>query len=125
MSGSRRVAVTSPQTRLARAGRRYRASGRPPALDPADAEQAIVVYRRQRRRAVLASSVLVFVLLGMPAILALYSSGIGRIWGVPITWLLLGAAPFPVLVLVTFWQLYRAEHAERERAESTSVEDPG
>lgn len=122
MSTSRRVAVTSPQTRLARSGRRHRGHWRPSTLDPADAERAVVVYRTQRRRALLAFGLLFALLLGLPALLAVApSSATMRLADVPVTWLLLALAPFPLLVLLAVWQLRRAERAE-ETAEAGDAE---
>lgn len=119
---SRRVVVMSPQTRLARAGRRHRGHWRPSTLDPADAERAVVVYRTQRRRALLAIAVLFALLLGLPALLAAIPwSATMRLADVPVTWLLLAVAPFPLLVLLAVWQLRRAERAE-EPAETGAVE---
>lgn len=115
MTGNRRVAVSSPQTRLARAGRRQRGHWRPSTLDPADAERAVAVYHAQRRRALLAFGLLLALLLGMPALLSAlgWLSAI-RVFGVPADWLLLAVAPFPVMVALARWQLRGAERIESD-----------
>lgn len=113
MSTNRRVAVSSPQTRLARAGRRHRGHWRPSTLDPVEVERAIAVYHAQRRRAVAAIGVLFALLLGLPALLALLPwLGTARLLGIPLAWLVLGVAPFPVMALLAWWQLRHAERVE-------------
>jgi hypothetical protein len=53
MPGHKRIAVMSPQTRLAHSRRRLRGRWRVPKLDPAGAERAMQLYKAQRRLAIL------------------------------------------------------------------------
>jgi uncharacterized membrane protein (DUF485 family) len=113
MPGHKRVAVMSPQTRLAHSRRRLRGRWRVPKLDPAGAERAAELYRAQRRLAV-APLVLLFVLmLGLPLVFALFP-GLDslRLLGIPVSWLALAVLPYPALTLLAGWHLRRAEHTE-------------
>jgi hypothetical protein len=112
----RRVAVTSPQTRLALAGRRTAAPVVHPHLAPADAERARRIHRRQLRYAVAVLGLLAALLLGLPLVLARFPGLDGvRLLGVPVSWLAVAVLPYPLLVLLACWQLRRAEHTERKR----------
>jgi hypothetical protein len=113
MPGHKRVAVMSPQTRLAHSRRRARGRWRVPKLDPAGAERAAALYRRQRALAV-APLLLLFVgILGLPLVFALFP-GLDdlRLLGIPASWLTLAVLPYPALTLLAGWQLRRAEQAE-------------
>jgi hypothetical protein len=111
----RRVAVTSPQTRLALAGRRVGVPPVPPHLAPADAERARRIHRRQLRYAVSVLAALAALLLGLPLVLAAFPGLDGvRLLGVPVSWIAVAVLPFPVLALLAQWQLRRAERTERE-----------
>lgn len=113
MPGHKRVAVMSPQTRLAHSRRRLRGRWRVPKLDPAGAERAAELYRVQRRLAV-APLVLLFVgILGLPLVFALFPGlDTVRLLGIPVSWLTLAVLPYPALSLLAAWQLRRAENAE-------------
>lgn len=115
MASSKRVAVTSPQTRLARARRRARGRGQFPRWDPAETERAATLYRAQRRRAVLALALLFTLLFGLTAVFAAFP-GLDeiRVLGIPLSWPALGVLPYPAMVLLSWWQLRRAEHAEEQ-----------
>ncbi|WP_156756842.1 hypothetical protein [Actinokineospora pegani] len=113
MSNQRRVAVSSPQTRLAHARRRHHPARLPPTLDPAEAERAARVLRAQRRPAVRTLAGLAALLFGLPLLLwALPALVDVRLLGVPAAWLALVVVPFPVLVGLAWWHLRRAERAE-------------
>ncbi|GAA2992568.1 hypothetical protein [Actinokineospora diospyrosa] len=113
MSPHRRVAVTSPQTRLAHARRRHRTAWRPPTMDPAEVRQALRVYRAQRARAVAALGTLFGLLLGLPVLLWLTPGWDEvRVLGIPLSWIAIVAIPFPAMVVLSHWQLRRAERAE-------------
>ncbi|GAA1231313.1 hypothetical protein GCM10009676_12840 [Prauserella halophila] len=112
----RRVAVTSPQTRLAHARRRYRGPWRPATLDPAEMPRAIALHRAGRKRAVSALAALGVLIVGLPLSLSLSLwPGLDevRVAGVPLSWAAIVVVPFPAMVAVAFWQLHRAEQAER------------
>ena len=91
----RRVAVTSPQTRVALGGRRG-PPARAPRLASAELARAERIRTVQLRRAVTA-------LLAGGAFLV----------GLPISWLAVAVLPWPVLTGLAWWQLRRAERAER------------
>lgn len=111
----RRVAVTSPQTRLAHARRRYRGPWRPTTLDPAEMPRAIALYRAGRRRAVTALAALGTLILGLPLALRLLP-GLDdvRVAGVPVSWAAIVLVPFPAMVVLAFWHLRRAERIEQQ-----------
>jgi hypothetical protein len=110
----RRIAVTSPQTRLALAGRRSGAPAAPPHLAPADAERARRIHRRQLRHALAVLGLLGALLLGLPLLLAgAPALDAVRVAGVPVSWLAVAALPYPLLALLAGWQLRAAERTER------------
>src|SRR3954462_11066903 len=110
MSRIRRVAVTSPQTRLAHPPRRARPPWRQPRLPVGDTQRATALYRDQRRRGVPAL-VLVFArLLGLPGVFALFPGlDTARLLGIPGSWLMIAFLPCPAMALLARWQLRRAE----------------
>jgi hypothetical protein len=111
----RRVAVTSPQTRLAHARRRSRGRWRVPKLDAGDAERAQRLFRAQRRKAVGAVGWLFALVLLLPLVFDLWPvlDSI-RLAGIPLSWLAVVLIPFPVMVFLALWQLRRAERPEDE-----------
>lgn len=120
----RRVAVMSPQTRLAHARRRQRGRWRLPRLEAADAERALRNYRLQRRRGVSALLMLFGLLLGLPVVLAAWPAlDALRLFGIPVSWLVLVVVPYPALVVLGAWHLRRAERIE-DTAGSASAERP-
>ncbi|ONI74794.1 hypothetical protein ALI144C_39015 [Actinosynnema sp. ALI-1.44] len=111
----RRVAVTSPQTRLAHARKRLRARWRVPVLDPADAERAQRLFRVQRRRAAAAVGWLFALVLLLPLVFALWPRlDTLHLLGIPVSWLMVVLIPFPAMVFLAVWQLRRAEKPEDE-----------
>jgi len=115
---SRRVAVTSPQTRLAHARRRVPTAWRPPTLDPTAAERAMGIYTRQRRLAIVPILALFAVLLGIPVVLSLFPAlDDVRLVGIPLSWLAMAALPYPAMIALARWQLLRAEKAEDDQAD--------
>ncbi|MFD9890625.1 hypothetical protein ACFWY9_14870 [Amycolatopsis sp. NPDC059027] len=113
MSRVRRVAVTSPQTRLAHARRQARGRWRQPRLRAADAQRASELYRAQRRRGIPALVLIFALLLGLPAVFAVFP-GLDsvRLWGIPLSWLMIAVLPYPAMALLARWQLRRAERLE-------------
>jgi hypothetical protein len=110
---SRRVAVMSPQTRHAHARRRLRGRFRAPKLAAADADRALMLYQAQRRRA-FAPLILMFAgMFGLPLLFALLPALDSLRWaGIPLSWILIVALPYPGLVVLARWQLRRAERIE-------------
>jgi hypothetical protein len=122
MRHQRRVAVTSPQTRVALAGRRTGAPFVPPHLAPADAERARRIHRRQLRHALTVLAMLAALLLGLPLVLAgAPALDAVRFVGIPVSWLAVAVLPFPLLALLAGWQLRKAERAERSSGEGRRV----
>lgn len=119
MTRHRRVAVASPQTRLAMARRRPGVPADPPHLAPADLARARALHRVQLRRALTAVGALGALVVGLPLLLdALPGLDAVRLAGVPVSWLAVAVLPYAVLSALAFWQLRRAEDAERSaRAE--------
>jgi hypothetical protein len=121
MTRQRRVAVASPQTRLAlaRRGTGVRADlPHLPHLAPADLERARRMHRAQLRRALVAVALLAALIIGLPALLAVlpWLDEI-RIAGVAVSWLAVAVLPYPALVLLAHWQLRRAEQVEQSGGE--------
>ncbi|MBW0091602.1 hypothetical protein I4I73_26770 [Pseudonocardia sp. KRD-184] len=113
MTKQRRVAVSSPQTRLVIARRRSGARVDPPHLAGPDMERARRVHREQLRRAMAAVAGLAGLIIGLPLVLAAFPElDAVRLFGVPVSWLAVAVLPYAVLVLLAGWQLRRAEDAE-------------
>lgn len=108
-TAARRVAVTSPQTRLAMAWRPD-----VPHLAPGEQERARALYRVQLRRALAAVALLAVLVVGLPVLLAAFPQLDGvRVLGVPVSWLAVAVLPYAGLVTLAGWHLRRAEEAER------------
>lgn len=117
MTRQRRVAVASPQTRLAMARRGPGVRADPPHLAPVDLERARRLHRVQLRRALAALSGLAGTVVGLPVLLSLLPAlDDARLLGVPLSWLAVGVLPYLVLSGLAFWQLHRAEAAEGDRS---------
>jgi hypothetical protein len=118
--------VTSPQTRLALAGRRTGRVTAPPPLSSAVLERARRVHGRQLRSALGVLALLALLLIGLPlALAAAPGADQVRLAGIPLSWLAVAVLPYPVLVLLAGWQLRWAERAERaERAEQVEPAAP-
>jgi hypothetical protein len=115
MTPHRRVTVMSPQTRLAHVRRRYRGPWRPATLDPVEVPTAISLYRRHRVRALVAVTLLLALIIGLPLLLAaLPWLDRVRLLGVPVSWLAMVAVPFPAMVALAFWHLRHAERIEED-----------
>lgn len=122
MNTHRRIAVTSPQTRLAHARRRHRGPWRPVTLDPVEAPVAVALYHRQRRRALVALGLSCTLIFGLPVLLAAFPVlDDVRVLDIPVSWLTMVAVPFPSMVLLAFWHLRKAERIEEE----SDTESPG
>ncbi|TDQ53055.1 hypothetical protein [Actinorugispora endophytica] len=111
---TRRVAVTSPQTRLAHSRGRARGRWRVPRLDPGNAERAAALYHAQRAQGLVGLALTTALLLGLPLVFTAWPELDGvRLLGVPLSWLMLAVLPYPVMALLAHWQLRRAERVER------------
>jgi len=109
----KRVAVMSPQTRLAHSRRRERGRWRPPQLDRHDADRALMLYRRQLRGGAVALGLMLALLVFLPLSFALWPEmDEVRLSGIPVPWLLLAVLPYVVMVVLARWQLRRAERVE-------------
>lgn len=113
MPGHKRVAVMSPQTRLAHSRRRARGRWRVPQLDAVGEARAAELYRRQLRLAAAPLALLFAGILGLPLVFALFPAlDTVRLLGVPVSWLALAVLPYPALAVLAAWQLRRAERTE-------------
>ncbi|RRO20724.1 hypothetical protein EIL87_02385 [Saccharopolyspora rhizosphaerae] len=111
--GPKRVAVTSPQTRVAHARRMLRRRWRAPRLEPEEALRTQALYRAQRRIGAVTLGALFALILGLPLIFALAPDLDGvRVLDVPVSWALLVLLPYPAMAVLARWQLRRAERAE-------------
>lgn len=121
LGGPRRVKVTSPQTRIALARGHRRHPQLLPLPAPADAEAARTVFAAQRRTALRTVALLGAVLFGSSGtIAALPVLDRLHVAGVPVSWLVLVVATYPVLLLLALCHVRRAE-----RAESSAGAEPG
>ncbi|GAA4667688.1 hypothetical protein GCM10023347_20960 [Streptomyces chumphonensis] len=113
MTGTRRVRVSSPQTRIALA-RGVRGVRRPlPLPGPADPALARRVFVAQRRAAVRTVALLALVLFGTSGLIAALPV-LDRltVGGVPLSWLVLATATYPLLLLIAAWHVRAAERTE-------------
>ncbi|MBW1604052.1 hypothetical protein JJV70_18460 [Streptomyces sp. JJ66] len=119
MSGARgRVKVTSPQTRIALA-RGLRGDRRPlPLPGPDDPQAARAVFAAQRRTAARTLVLLALVLFGTSGVIAVLPA-LDRLAlaGVPVSWLVLAAATYPLLLLIAVAHVRAAERVEAVGAE--------
>ncbi|MFV2196482.1 hypothetical protein [Nocardiopsis sp. LOL_012] len=109
----RREKLTSPQTRVALARGNRPAQHLLPLPEPVDAEAARRLFRRQRRIAVRTVALLSLLLFGMSGAFALLPVlGEVRIAELPLSWLLLTVAIYPLLFGLALWHVRAAERAE-------------
>ena len=114
MTRQRRVAVTSPQTRVALGGRRG-PPARAPRLTPGELARAERIRSVQLRLAVTALLAGGVFLVGLPLLLQLVPAlDDVRLLDVPVSWLAVAVLPWPVLAGLSWWQLRRAERAEAD-----------
>ncbi|SCK46187.1 hypothetical protein [Streptomyces sp. WMMB 322] len=127
MTGPRRTKVTSPQTRIALA-RHHRMRPRPlPLPGPTDPERARRVFAAQRRTALRTMGLLGIVLFGTSGVIAALPVLDRVTWGgVPVSWLLLAIATYPLLLLIAVAHVRVAERTEaREGGEPDGAGSPG
>jgi hypothetical protein len=115
---ARRVAVRNPRGRVTR-----RAPGERALTELAEQTAVGEVLLRSLTRAQLMLAVRVFavfgcLLLGLPALFATHPRLADyRIFGLPLPWILLGGAVYPLLVLLGLLYVRQAERNEREFVE--------
>jgi hypothetical protein len=115
--GPKRIAVASPQTRLAMA-RRGAVRTEAPHLGRADLERARRIRRVQLRAALTALAMLTVIVVGLPLLLAaLPELDDVRVAGVRVSWLAVAVLPYAGLVAIAVVQLRRAERIERDDGE--------
>jgi hypothetical protein len=114
----RRVVVTSPRTRAARRSRSY------PIVREIDEQSEVgALYMRSLMRTQLRLGVLVVLLVCGPlAALPLLFSLVPLtksvvVLGLPLPWLVLGVAVYPVVVAAACYYVWRVERTEREFAD--------
>jgi len=112
VSRLRRVAVTSPQTRVALA--RRGATGAIRSLTPEELLTAARLRRRQLRIAGWTLAGAAALLVGLPVLLHLVTGLVQvRLADVPLAWIAVAVLPYPALAVLAWAQLRRAESAER------------
>ncbi|WP_461144558.1 hypothetical protein [Salinifilum aidingensis] len=103
----------SPRTRLARERGRIRRRWPARRLDAAQARRAQRTRRTLLPPVLGTLATLVLLLFGLPVLLwSLPVLTELRVAGVPVSWLLVGAAPFPAMLALTWYHLRRAEEIE-------------
>jgi len=123
MTRPTRVRVTSPRMTATR-----RPPARPVVREIAEQTQLGEVYIRSLLRAQLrhAMAVLVVVALGLGSLPVTFALAPGladvRIAGIPLPWLILGVAVYPLLVAAGWWGLRQAERVEAEFTEFAQLE---
>ncbi|MCE0768387.1 hypothetical protein LWC35_36675 [Pseudonocardia kujensis] len=110
MTRQRRVAVTSPQTRVAFAARRG-VSAVPRSLSGDELRAAARIRRRQLRVAAGTLAAAALLLVGLPVLLGVVPVAL-RLGPVPVVWVAVALLPYPVLAGLAHWQLRRAERTE-------------
>ncbi|WP_150236931.1 DUF485 domain-containing protein [Nocardiopsis quinghaiensis] len=116
----RREKLTSPQTRIALARGNRPVQHLLPIPEPVDTEAARRLFHAQRRAAARTVALLSALLFGMSGAFAAFPAlGEVRLGGVPLSWLLLMVAVYPLLFVLALWHVRSAERiedrAERER----------
>ncbi|MCE3553981.1 hypothetical protein LWC33_21300 [Pseudonocardia sp. RS11V-5] len=110
MSRQRRVAVTSPQTRVALAARRG-VSAVPRSLTGEELRVAARIRRGQLRVAAGTLAAAALLLVGLPVLLGAVPVAL-RVGPFPVVWIAVALLPYPVLAVLAHWQLRRAERTE-------------
>ena len=115
----RRVTVTSPRTEAAQRARPRRGR-RDELADQTELGDVLIrsLIRAQLGLALRVLAVFVALLGGLPLVFALApAAGRAEVGGLPVPWLLLGVATFPLLVLFGLVYVRQAERNEREFGE--------
>lgn len=121
----RREKLTSPQTRIALARGNRPVQHLQPVPEPVDTEAARALFRAQRRNAVRTVTVLGVLLFGLSGSFALFPTlGDLQVMEVPVSWLLLTVAIYPMLFGLALWHVRSAERLE-DRAEAAMRDEPG
>jgi len=116
---ARRVAVRNPRgraTRSTKPGERALAELK----EQTEVGEVLLrsLTRAQLMLAVRVFAVFGFFLLGLPALFATYPDLVDfRVLGLPLPWLVLGGAVYPLLVLLAFLYVRQAERNERDFVE--------
>lgn len=111
----RREKLTSPQTRIALARGNRPVQHLQPVPEPVDTEAARALFQAQRRTAVRTVVVLSVLLFGLSGSFALFPVlGEIRLAQVPLSWLLLTVAVYPLLFGLALWHVRSTERLEGE-----------
>jgi hypothetical protein len=114
VSRARRVTVASPQTAVVLTARRGGVSSPPPRLSATERDRAERLRLAQLRLALVGLAGLALLLVGLPILLDAVPELIRpRLFGLPVSWLAVAVLPYPVLALMAWRQLCRAERVER------------
>ena len=121
----RREKLTSPQTRIALARGNRPVQHLQPVPGPVDTEAARALFRAQRRNAVRTVTVLGVLLFGLSGSFALFPTlGDLQVMEIPVSWLLITVAIYPLLFGLALWHVWSAERLE-DRAEAAVRDEPG
>lgn len=107
-----RVRITSPRTVAARSRARRSNASEIDALTRLGEVYVQSLMRAQLRLAVYVVTALAVTLGGLPLLFRLVPVGRVHLLGVPLTWLLLGFAVYPWLLVLAWWYVRRAERNE-------------
>jgi hypothetical protein len=107
-----RVRITSPRTVAARSRARRSNAAEIDALTRLGEVYVQSLMRAQLRLAAYVVIALAVSLGGLPLLFRLVPVGQVHLLGVPLTWLLLGIAVYPWLLVLGWWYVHRAERNE-------------
>jgi hypothetical protein len=119
VDAARRVTVTHPATRAARAGSAPDNTARREVEEQTAVGELLVraLVRTQLRLALRVGAVMVCLFGGLPLLFAISPAvRSARLLGVPVPWLLLGLVIYPLLVALGALHVRLAERAERDYA---------
>jgi hypothetical protein len=119
-----RVRITSPRTVAARSRARRSNAAEIDALTRLGEVYVQSLMRAQLRLAAYVVVALAVTLGGLPLLFRLVPVGDLHLFGIPLTWLLLGFAVYPWLLVLAWWYVRRAERNEAEFEDLVERRDP-
>jgi membrane protein implicated in regulation of membrane protease activity len=119
-----RVRITSPRTYAARSRARRSNAAEIDALTRLGEVYVQSLMRAQLRLAAYVVVALTVTLGALPLLFRLVPVGDVHLFGVPLTWLLLGFAVYPWLLVLAWWYVRRAERNEAAFEDLVERRDP-
>lgn len=119
-----RVRITSPRTVAARSRTRRSNASEIDALTRLGEVYVQSLMRAQLRLAAYVVVALAVTLGGLPLLFRLVPVGDVHLLGIPLTWLLLGLAVYPWLLVLAWWYVRRAERNEAAFEDLVDRPDP-